>query len=225
MKTSFGLMDEQKYSTGSLWMKVGMKAGFWVLAPQVRWCLCCEGFEFDWEHSILIFVRCKEPTDLVQMQRACAGILRGSAKFISGNGGQNAVENAVKRIAGTRTLADVAAGDEKIVAAVIVERLPVVLPQISPPAEAFESFSYVFHLQDLFVLHHEPLNSCINPKFTLLQITLNYNISELIHIKRRVATSNLCAVHHRSLIYTSTLISHHTTLPLNWCFPNIGYKF
>lgn len=79
------------------------------------------------------------------MQRACVGILRGSAKFISGNGSQN----AVKRIAGTRTLADVAAGEEKIVAAVIVERLPVVLPQISPPAEAFQSFSYVISLSTL----------------------------------------------------------------------------
>jgi len=77
------------------------------------------------------------------MQRACVGILRGSAKFISGNGGQN----AVKRIAGTRTLADVAAGEEKIVAAVIVERLPVVLPQISPPAEAFQSFSFEWRQQ------------------------------------------------------------------------------
>lgn len=91
----------------------------------------------------MIFVRCKEATDLVQMQRACAGILRGSSKFISGNGGQFAVENAVQRVAGTRTLADFTAGDEKIVAAVIVERLPVVLPQNSPPAEAFQSFSYV----------------------------------------------------------------------------------
>jgi hypothetical protein len=44
-------------------MRLGMKAGFGVLSPEARWCLCCEGFEVDREHSNLISVRCKEPTD------------------------------------------------------------------------------------------------------------------------------------------------------------------
>ena len=145
MKTSFGLMDEQKYFTRSLWMRLGMKTWFWVLTPEVRWCICCVGFEVDWEHSNFIFVRCKEPMDLVQMQRACAGILRGSAKFISSNGGQN----AVKGIASTRTLANVAAGDKKIMVVVVVKRMPVVLSQTSPPVEAFHSFPCVISLSTL----------------------------------------------------------------------------
>ncbi len=34
-----------------------------------------------------------------------------------------------------------AAEQEKIVAAVVLERLPVVLPQLAPPVEAFQNFS------------------------------------------------------------------------------------
>jgi hypothetical protein len=40
-----------------------------------------------------------------------------------------------------------AAEQEKIVAAVVLERLPVVLPQLAPPVEAFQNFSFEWQQQ------------------------------------------------------------------------------
>lgn len=81
------------------------------------------------------------------MQRSGA-LLRGfgasSARKVVGSVVDNVVKGALVVPDARRSFsipsAD-AGSNEKIIAAVVVERLPVVLPDTSPPVEAFESFS------------------------------------------------------------------------------------
>ncbi|KAG0628943.1 hypothetical protein M758_1G064800 [Ceratodon purpureus] len=82
------------------------------------------------------------------MQRSCA-LLRG----LGASSSRRLVDNAVKgalvpdaRRSLSTSSAD-AVSNEKIVAAVVVERLPVVLPDMAPAVEAFESFSFDWRQQ------------------------------------------------------------------------------
>lgn len=76
------------------------------------------------------------------IQRSCA-LLRGleasSSRNLIGSAVGNVVKGAVRRSV-SNSGAD-AVTDEKIIAAVVVERLPVVLPDMASPMDTFESFS------------------------------------------------------------------------------------
>lgn len=76
------------------------------------------------------------------MQRSSA-LLRGLGASSNRSTIGSVVENVVKGALGDarRMVSSGTASIEKIVAAVVVERLPVVLPDMAPPVEAFESFS------------------------------------------------------------------------------------
>lgn len=80
-------------------------------------------------------------TGALSLRRATASLGLLSAP---GQSRENVLDGAVALLDARRALSSGTterASEEKIVAAVVVERLPVVLPKLAPPLEAFESFS------------------------------------------------------------------------------------
>ena len=80
-------------------------------------------------------------TGALSLRRAAASLSLPSAP---GQSRENVLDGAVALLDTRRALSSgttEGASEEKIVAAVVVERLPVVLPKLAPPVEAFDSFS------------------------------------------------------------------------------------